>query len=87
MENKKDVFITDSLKDLFDIESAFLRLQSLSDVLIDYIMDYSETNSACRQDNINFTLMTIRDYAEFYANQVQNLHIVDGELKPLQAAG
>lgn len=86
MSIKNDSLMIDRLDDLFDVEIAFTRIQALSDVLLEYIMNDNGTGDVKLQDNINFTLMTIRDYADFYANQVQNLHIVNGELKPLQAA-
>ena len=86
MDKKKDVLITDSLKDLFDIEMAFTRIEALSNILLEYVVDNSELNTPEIQDTANFTLMAIRDYAKFYSDQVQNLDIVNGNLKPLKAA-
>lgn len=86
MDKKKDVLITDSLKDLFDIEMAFTRIEALSNILLEYVVDNSELNTPEDQDTANFTLMAIRDYAKFYSDQVQNLDIVNGKLKPLKAA-
>jgi hypothetical protein len=84
LNKKQEFLLTDRLKDLFDIEIAFARIEALSNLLIEYVHNSNETNEIAKQETISFNLMTIRDYAKFYGNQVQNLQIIDGELRPIK---
>lgn len=84
MSKSQEIILTDNIKDLTDIEFAFTRVEALCNVLIEYIHTTNEADELLKQDNIAFTLMTIRDLSEFYGCQVQNLRIVDGELRPIK---
>lgn len=84
MKDNQDIVLTDKIKDLIDIEFAFTRVEALCNVLIEYIHTTNESDELIKKDNIAFTLMTIRDLTEFYERQVQNLQIIDGELKPIK---
>lgn len=85
MSKKRDITLTNNLKDLFDIEVAFARIEALSNALLSYTVT-NDQDEMTKQDTIDFTLMTIHDYAKFYGDQVQNLQIIDGKLQPINAA-
>ena len=86
MSKTPNTILTDSIEDLTDIEFAFARIDALCNVLIEYIHSSNAADELSKKDNIAFSLMTIRDLTTFYEKQVQNLKIVDGKLKPLNAA-
>lgn len=62
------------IKDFFDVEMAFARIEALSNVLLDYIHNEGNDDEVVvRKDNIGFTLMSIRDYAAIYSAQANKL--------------
>jgi hypothetical protein len=86
MKTKQENLFPDRLKDLTDIEFAFARIETLSDLLTDFVHNSNDLNKPEPGDKLIFTLMTISDLAKCYGNQLQNSHIIDNEIKPLKAA-
>lgn len=61
------------IKDFFDVEMAFARIEALSNVLLDYVHNEGNDDEVVRKDDIGFTLMSIRDYAAIYSAQANKL--------------
>lgn len=61
------------IKDFFDVEMDFARIEALSNVLLDYVHNEDNDDEVVRKDNIGFTLMSIRDYAAIYSAQANKL--------------